>query len=119
MACATNDHQFTFQETCDHLWQFMLKIIRKVVEKIMVQGIGNAAQQSNVDIVLAENLVDMRTGAANLFCQLRGRRALLSHHFFYMLPDVHEKAWNWFNLLAIGFPRPLNNKLFHAKKGVS
>ena len=97
----------------------MLKIIRKVVEKIMVQGIGNAAQQSNVDIVLAENLVDMRTGAANLFCQLRGRRALLSHHFFYMLPDVHEKAWNWFNLLAIGFPRPLNNKLFHAKKGVS
>ena len=89
------------------------------MEEIMLQGIGDAAQKGNIDVVLAENLVDMRASAANVVGQLRGRRALLSHHFFYMLPDVHEKAWNWFNLLAIGFPRPLNNKLFHAKKGVS
>jgi hypothetical protein len=33
-----------------------------------------------------------------------------------MLPDVHKKAWNLINLSALGFPRPLNFKLFHAKK---
>lgn len=57
----------------------------------MVQGIGNAAQQSNVDIVLAENLVDMRTGAANVLGQLCGRRALFSHYLFNMLPNMHKK----------------------------
>ena len=69
----------------------MLKILRKVVEEIMLQGIGDAAQQGNVDVVLAENLVDMRAGAANVVGQLRGRRALLPHHLFDMLPDMHKK----------------------------
>ena len=62
------------------------------MEEIVLQGIGDAAQQGNVDVVLAENLVDMRAGAANVVGQLRGRRALLPHHLFYMLPDVHEKS---------------------------
>ena len=84
----------------------MLKFLGKVVEEIVVQGIGNAAQKGNVDIVLAEYLVDIRAGAANVVGQLRGRHALLPHHLFYMLPDVHKKAWNLFNLSAIGFPRP-------------
>ena len=70
----------------------LLKILRKVKEEIMLQGIGDAAQQGNVDVVLAENLVDMRAGAANVVGQLRGRRALLPHHLFNMLPDVHEKS---------------------------
>jgi len=62
------------------------------MEEIVVQGIRNAAQQGNVDVVLAENLVDMRASAANIIGQLRGRRALLPHHLFDMLPDVHEKS---------------------------
>ena len=72
----------------------------------MVEGFGDAAQQVNVDVVLAENLVHVRAGAADVVGQLRGRHPLLSHYLFYMLPDVHEKAWNLFNLSAIGFPRP-------------
>ena len=62
------------------------------MEEIVVQGIRNAAQQGNVDVVLAENLVDMRASAANVVGQLRGRRALLPHHLFNMLSDVHEKS---------------------------
>ena len=69
----------------------MLKLIGKVAEEIVVQGIGNAAQQGNVDIVLAEYLVDMRAGAADVVGQLRGRRSLLPHHLFNMLPDMHKK----------------------------
>ena len=76
------------------------------MEEIVLQGIGDAAQKGNIDVVLAEKLVDMRAGAANVVGQLRGRRALLAHYLFYMLPDVHKKAWNLFNLSAIGFPRP-------------
>ena len=86
------------------------------MEEIMLQGIGDAAQKGNIDVVLAENLVDMRTGTANVVGQLGGRCALLPHHLFYMLPDVHEKAWNLFNLPNLGFPRPSTNKLFHANK---
>ena len=70
----------------------MLKILRKVAEEIMLQCLGDASQKGNVDVVLAENLVDMRAGAANVVGQLRGRRALLPHHLFDMLPDVHEKS---------------------------
>ena len=81
----------------------------------MVQRRGDAFKQGDVDAVLAENPVDVRTGAANVLGQLCGRRALLPHYLFDMLPDVHEKAWNLFNLPNIGFPRPHNNKLFHAK----
>lgn len=62
------------------------------MEEIVLQGIGDAAQQGNVDIVLAENLVYMRAGAANVVGQLCGRRALLPHHLFDMLPDVHGKS---------------------------
>ena len=69
----------------------LLKILRKVMEEIVLQGIGDAAQKGNVDVVLAENLVDMRAGAANVVGQLRGRRALLPHHLFDMLPDMHKK----------------------------
>ena len=94
----------------------MLKFIGKVAEEIIIQRCGNALKQGNVDVVLEENPVDMRTGAANVLRQLCGRYALLPHYLFDMLPDVHEKAWNLFNLPNIGFPRPHNNKLFHAKK---
>lgn len=58
----------------------------------------------------------MRAGTANVLRQLCGRNALLPHYLFDMLPDVHKKAWNLINLSALGFPRPLNFKLFHAKK---
>ena len=58
----------------------------------MVQGIGKVAQQGNVDIVLTEYLVDMRAGAANGVGQLCGRYALLPHHLFDMLPNVHRKS---------------------------
>jgi hypothetical protein len=50
--------------------------------------------------------MDMRAGAANVLGQLRGRNTLLPHYLFDMLPDVHKKAWNLFNLLTLGFPRP-------------
>ena len=86
----------------------MLKIIGKVAEEIMLQCLGNALQQGNVDIVFAENLMHVGASAANVLSQLRGRRALLPHHLFDMLPDMHKKRG--------GFPRPHNNKLFHAKK---
>ena len=69
----------------------MLKFFGKVAEEIVVQGIGNATQKGNVDIVLAENLVDMRAGAANVIGQFGGRLSLLPHYLFYMLPDVHKK----------------------------
>jgi hypothetical protein len=81
-----------------------------------MQGIGNTTQQGNINVVLSENLMHMGAGTANVFGQLCGRRTLLPHYLFYMLPNVHKKAWNLFNLLAIGFPRPHNNKLFHAKR---
>lgn len=61
------------------------------MEEIMLQRIGDAAQQGNVDVVLAENLVYMRASAANVVGQLCGRRALLPHHLFNMLPDMHKK----------------------------
>ena len=62
------------------------------MEEIVVQSIGNAPQQGNVDAVLAENLVHMRPRTANVFGQPCGRNALLSHDFFDMLPDVHRKS---------------------------
>ena len=72
----------------------MLKFIGKVAEKIMLQSFGNAFKQGNINILLTENPMDMRTGAANLLGQLCGRHALLLHYFFDMLSDVHKKAWN-------------------------
>ena len=96
----------------------MLKLIGKVAEEIVVQGIGNATQKGNVDIVLAENLVDMRTGAADVVGQLRGRHALLPHYLFDMLPDVHKKRGICSTCRPIGFPRPSTNKLFHANKKI-
>ena len=68
-----------------------------------MQRCGNAFEQGDVDAVLAENPVDVGAGAANVLGQLRGRYALLPHYLFDMLPDVHEKAWNLFNLLTQGF----------------
>ena len=73
------------------------------MEEIVIQRRGDAFEQGDVDAVLAENPVDVRTGAANVLGQLRGRYALLPHYLLDMLPDVHEKAWNLFNLLTQGF----------------
>lgn len=64
------------------------------MEEIVIQRRGNAFEQGDVDAVLAENPVDVRTGAANVLGQLCGRYALLPHYRFDMLSDVHEKAWN-------------------------
>ena len=50
--------------------------------------------------------MDMRAGTTDVLSQLCGRNTLLSHDLFDMLPDVHKKAWNLFNLPSIGFPRP-------------
>ena len=94
----------------------MLKILRKVAEEIMLQCLGDAAQQGNVDVVLAENLVDMRAGAANVVGQLRGRRALLPHHLLDMLPDVHKKRGICSTCRPSGFHAHHINKLFHANK---
>lgn len=80
-----------------------------------MQRCGNAFEQGDVDAVFAENPVDVGAGAANVLGQLCGRYALLPHYLFDVLPDVHEKAWNMFNLPNTGFPRPSTNKLFHAK----
>ena len=76
------------------------------MKKIIIQRSGNAFKQGNVDIILAENPVNMRSSAANVLRQLRGRNTLLLHYLFDMLPDVHKKAWNLFDLSVIGFPRP-------------
>lgn len=76
------------------------------MEEIVIQRCGNAFEQGDVDAVFAENPVDVGAGAANVLGQLRGRYALLPHYLFDMLPDVHEKAWNLFNLPNTGFPRP-------------
>ena len=76
------------------------------MKEIIIQRCGYALKQGNVDIVLEENPVDMRSGAANIFRQLCGRYVLLSHYFLDLLPDVHEKAWNLFNLPNTGFPLP-------------
>ena len=73
-------------------WQFLLKFIGKVAEKIMPQGFGNALEQGDVDVVFAENPVHMRTGTANVVGQLGGRCALLPHYLLDMLPDVHKKS---------------------------
>ena len=81
------------------------------MEEIVIQRCGNALKQGDVDAVLAENPVDVRTGAANVLGQLCGRYALLPHYLFDMLPDVHEKAWNLFNLPNTGFPRPLQQQV--------
>ncbi len=84
----------------------MLKFIGKVAEEVIIQRLGNTLKQGNVNIFLAENPMDMRAGAANILRQLCGRNALLPHYLLDMLPDVHKKAWNLFNLPSIGFPRP-------------
>jgi hypothetical protein len=97
----------------------VLKFIGKVAEEVIIQRLGNTLKQGNVNVFLAENPMDMRASTANVLRQLCGRNTLLPHYLFDMLPDVHKKAWNLFNLLNIGFPRPLNNKLFHANTGVS
>lgn len=76
------------------------------MEEIVIQRCGNAFKQGEVNAVLAENPVDVGAGAANVLGQLCGRYALLPHYLFDMLPDVHEKAWNMFNLPNTGFPRP-------------
>lgn len=62
------------------------------MEEIVLQGIGDAAQQGNVDVVLAEYLMHVGASAANVLSQLRGRDVLLPHHLLDMLPDVHEKS---------------------------
>ena len=62
------------------------------MEEIVIQRFGNAFEQGYVDAFLAEYPVDVRSGAANVFGQLRGRYALLPHYLFNMLPDVHEKS---------------------------
>lgn len=97
----------------------MLKLIGKVAKEIIIQSRRNTLKQGNVDVVLSENPMDMRTSTTNILRQLCGRNPLLPHYLLNMLPDVHKKAWNLFNLPNIGFPRPLNNKLFHANTGVS
>ena len=84
------------------------------MEEIVLQGIGDAAQKGNIDVVLAEKLVDMRAGAANVVGQLRGRRALLSHYFLDMLPDVHKKRGICSTCRPSGFHAHHINKLFHA-----
>jgi hypothetical protein len=83
-----------------------LKLFGKVAEEIIIQRFGNTLKQGNIHILLVENPMDMRAGAANVLRQLCGRNALLPHYFLDMLPDVHKKEWNLFNLLVIGFPRP-------------
>ena len=97
----------------------MLKFIGKVTKEIVIQRSGNAFKQGNIYVFFSENPMDMWAGATNVFGQLRGRHTLLSHYLFDMLPYVHKKAWNLFNLLNLGFPRPFTNKPFHANSGVS
>ena len=64
--------------------------------------------------------MDVRTGTANVIGQLRGRNALLPHNLFDMLPDVHKKSVEFFNLLALGFPRPPYQQVIpRQKNGVS
>lgn len=85
------------------------------MKEIVVQSAGNAAQQGNVDVVLVENLVHMGPRTANVFGQLGGRSALLSHDFLDMLPDVHRKSVELISCLKLGVTTPhIPNKSFHA-----
>jgi hypothetical protein len=84
----------------------VLKFIGKVTKEIIIQRLGNTLKQGNVNVFLAENLVDMRAGTANVLRQFCGRNTLLPHYFLDMLPNVYKKAWNLFNLPSIGVPRP-------------
>ena len=68
----------------------MTKLIRKIPEKIIIQSLRNTLQQGYVNILLAENLVNMRASATNVFGQLGSRYTFLPHYLFYMLPNVHN-----------------------------
>ena len=59
------------------------------MKEVVVQRLRDAPQQGDIDIVLVENLMDMRACAANVLRQLGGGDTLLPHHIFYMLPDMH------------------------------
>jgi hypothetical protein len=97
----------------------VLKFIGKVAEEVIIQRLGNTLKQGNVNVFLAENPMDMRAGAANVLRQLCGRNTLLPHYLFDMLPDVHKKAWNLFNLPSIGFPRPPYQQVIPRQKMAS
>jgi hypothetical protein len=98
----------------------VLKFIGKVAEEIIIQSSGNSLKQGNIHIFLAENPMDMRAGTTDVLRQLCGCNALLPHYLFDMLPDVHKKAWNLFNLPSIGFPRPPYQQVIpRQKNGVS
>ena len=88
------------------------------MEKVVVESGGNALQQTNVDVVLTENSVYMRTGATDILRQLCGCHSFLFHYFLYVLPDMHKKR-GIFTCRPSGFHAHFNNKLSHAYTGVS
>ncbi len=71
-----------------------MEVVGKVAEEVVVQGVGNAPQQNQVDVILAENLMYMGAGAADALGQLCGCHSFLFHYILYVLPDMHKKAWN-------------------------
>lgn len=73
-----------------------MEVVGKVAEEVVVQGVGNAPQQNQVDVFLAENLMHVGTGAAYIICQLSGCHTLPFHYFLYVLTYMHKKAWNLF-----------------------
>ncbi len=100
---------------CPNWLHLFLVFFGKIEEEIMLQGLGNAPQQGNVDTVLAEYLVHVRPRATDVFGQPCGRYSLPLHYFLDMLPDMHRKSVEFISCLSSRVSTPHTpNKLFHA-----
>lgn len=68
----------------------------EVLEEVVLQDVGDAPEQLQVDVGLAENLVDIGAGAAQLPCEPGDGASLVVQGAFDELAGVDHAVWRLF-----------------------